>query len=571
MERKFSYSTTIELIKAGPDDEKGAMKMKGIASTPSKDRQGDTIDPSGFELSYFLQNGLINWNHEWKKNPLSIIGKPTAAKVNKQNQLEVDYYLFKGHKMAEEVYALSKAMAENGLSLGLSIEGKVLETDPKDKKKIKRAMITDLAVTPHPINQGTTTEIAKSLQLEELIDFDSLGDFEVGTDGEIVRKAMDTSTGEDLIPESLDKDLKMEVYKACTGKVYKSMDELKKGGYVHKGKDGCWYKSAEQEAEMMKGANKKSEKKLFTKSEFVNLLTSQYPGTTPEQAEGVFEFTEIFKSIQMEKLEQEQKRTVSTEDMASALEALAIVKGESTETVAEEAAAQEEEAATETEETIEKGEDTNPFAGLSQEERATKRDELLKSLSDINALEEDREEAAEEEEAIEKGEATETVAEEAAAEEAVEEQEEEEEPAGEQNELVKGISSILAKSIKGMQTESDKKFAAVGTLIKGLQEDLAEIKGEELPQRSVTAQKYVAKPGEIEKGEGGDQLDGNTFSLSTQKHKLATVLTDRFLEKAESSDIDQGLRGDLMALEAGGLITPRLGAFAKSENITIIA
>jgi hypothetical protein len=547
MERTFSYNTRIDLIKAKGDNKNGTMLMKGVASTPKKDTQGDTLDPSGFELAYFLKNGLINWNHEWKKNPMSIIGKPTSAGVNKEGNLEVDYYLFKGHKMAEEVYALSKAMQENGLSLGLSIEGKVLETDPNDKKKIKRAMITDLAITPHPINLGTTTEIAKSLKLDELIDFEALGDFSIGTDGRIIQKAADTESTDALIPEDLETDTKSEIYKSDDGKEFKDKDELEKAGYIHKCDNGTYSKTKKE---------KKSEEKLFSKSEFTNLLLNRYKGTTQKQADSVYNYVLNFKKIKMQTENTGTEKKVSDEDFNSALEALSVVKAQTTEVVEGDA----------TEEVVEMA-SGKELSEMSPEEIAERKSELEKSLAAITAL--STEEVVEvveevEEEEVEEGEEEEV-------ETAATTEEEVVEPT-DQDSLIKGLSTMISGHLEKNKTASDEKFQAVGVLIKGLSDEIEALKGAPLEARTVTTSEYLAKPGEIIKGNETDVLGGTVYSVSKQKNILATKLTDAFLQKSEdpTSNVVEGVRGDLMALEAGSIVTPRLREFAKSEGITIL-
>ena len=98
------------------------------------------------------------------------------------------------------------------------------------------------------------------------------------------------------------------------------------------------------------------------------------------------------------------------------------------------------------------------------------------------------------------------------------------------------------------------------------------MRSEPVEARTVQTTEYVAKPGEIVKSEATENLSGNTFSVATQKRALATKLTDVFLQKSEdpTANVDQALRGDLMAFEAGSIVTPRLETFAKSEGISII-
>ena len=555
MSRTFSYNTSIssvEIIKAKGDAKNGAMIMKGIASTPKKDTQGDTLDPNGFELAYFLKNGLINWNHEWKKNPMSIIGKPTSAGVNAAGELEVGYYLFKGHKMAEEVYALSKAMAENGLQLGLSIEGKVLEADPKDPKSIKRAMITDLAITPHPINLGTTTEIAKGLKLDSLIDFDALGDFAVGPEGKLIVKAASTESIKETIPESLDKKVKQPLlFKASDGAEFDSEEEIEKAGYVNKGTDGLYYKADENIKSIKKAADG-----LLSKSEFTKLLIEQY-NTSEVQAEGVFNYVLNYKEIKMNKEDQNSQKSVSKEDLANALEALSLTKGAAVEVIETKTEVVEEEETTGV-----------ALADMTPEELTAHKEVLMKGLEAVSDLEGTSDVVETEEEETEEEETEEETTEETT-EVASTETETVEEPT---SEFAKGLSTMIAGHLETARTAADEKFEAIGTLMKGMSDEIATLKGEALPQRTVEVTEFKNNPREIVKGEESAVLAENTYSVSKNKNALATKLTDVFLQKSEdpTAQVDQGLRGDLMAFEAGSIVTPRLETFAKGLGITIL-
>ena len=563
--REFSYSTTVDIIKAKGGSKNGDMLMKGVASTPSQDTQGDTLDPTGFELSYFLKSGLINWNHEWKANPMSIIGKPTAASVNEKNELVVEYYLFKGHKMAEEVYALAQAMQSNGLQLGLSIEGKVLEADPKNPKSIKRAMITDLAITPHPINQGTVTELAKGMKLGELIDFEAIGDFKVSPDGKLIVKAADTGSVEATIPESLDKKVKQPlIYKGEDGKDYDSEEDIIKAGFAHKGDDGVWTK----EPKTIKSI-KKVAKELFSKSEFTKLLLQEYSGTSEKDAESVFNYVSKYKQIKMSKEALIEKGKVSQEDLASALSALnSIKKSQETETVIIEEVAEVKVEASSEEETT-----GISLADMSPDELESHKEALQKGLDAIEVFTATTEAPEETPETPEETETPEVEVVAVETTEAVVVAPVVETPAvEEQSDLVKSLSTIIATNIQKGQAASDLKFEAVGTLIKGLQDDLAEMRSEPVEARTVQTTEYVAKPGEIVKSEATENLSGKTFSVATQKRALATKLTDVFLQKSEDPtvNVDEALRGDLVAFEAGSIVTPRLKTFAKSEGISII-
>ncbi len=124
------------------------------------------MDPLGLETDYLFGKGLpsgaggfVNYDHE----PSTIVGIPLDGKLNRQGL----FMRWKGLKTAfmdkivEQMHAMEKA---GGLRrYGMSIEGVVRERDPDDARKIKRAYIRNVALTPTPVHPGTWVEFAKSL------------------------------------------------------------------------------------------------------------------------------------------------------------------------------------------------------------------------------------------------------------------------------------------------------------------------------------------------------------------------------------------------------------------------
>lgn len=512
---KFRYDTTVEIIKGGPGNE-GKLLMKGVASDASKDSDGHNLNPSGFDTTYFLEKGFMNWNHEWKKNPMSIVGKPTKAFVNKDNQLEIEYSLFKGHKMAEEVYQLAEVLGKNNMHLGLSIEGHVLATDPKDSNKITKARITDCAITPHPKNSGTITSIIKGNNFQELVDFEKLGSFEVSPEGALIVKGMSTETAEDIIPESVEGQ---------------SKDKKKK----------------------KKEGDEDDEKKL-TKGEVFERLSKMNKNITLEAADAIFNYTLKFQKSQEMKTIVEDTPEVSNEALTGALEKLGLVKGTETETVEDAAAegegeGQEQEEGAEAPATqIEKGAEPKAIADMTVEERAAHKMELQKGMDALAALE--------------KGTPAEEIIPDVQG----------------SSELVKAVTSAILKSEERQTKNFNEKAKAIGVLtnenaelIKGLTERLEELEDQPKGGRAVLTKGFQPKPGE-ELEKGGDGTEGmQVISLSQNKAQLCSTLTDIALEKAGGADkIDSRLRADLVALEAGSHVSDAVMTFAKAQNIQIV-
>ena len=158
----FRFFVPFEISKAKDKEGKEVMKIAGIASTSDRDSDGEVLDTSGFDLSYFMSNGFINWHHQSKGSPEAIIGEPTKAEIRKEG-LYVEGLLYPESKLAKQVYELATGLEKSSSTrrLGFSIEGKVLERDLLDERFVKRAKITGLAVTPAPKNASTLVDIMK--------------------------------------------------------------------------------------------------------------------------------------------------------------------------------------------------------------------------------------------------------------------------------------------------------------------------------------------------------------------------------------------------------------------------
>lgn len=202
------------------------MVVFGRATTNIKDRQAETLEPSGFLIDEFLSDGLVNLEHNYvrKGDPSAIIGEPIDAYI-KDDAFFVKAKLYKGHKTAEALWDTLLLMKENGSKrkLGWSIEGKSLEKDPMNKKRITKAKIKNIALTFSPVGYNTYADIAKGEQSKDYVEpvWDEKttnGNFllrqEVG--GKVItvnkdwsvdikEKSMDTGSLKPLIKESLSK------------------------------------------------------------------------------------------------------------------------------------------------------------------------------------------------------------------------------------------------------------------------------------------------------------------------------------------------------------------------------
>lgn len=140
------------------------MKIRGVASTPDEDADGEVLEPEGFDLSIFKTQGYINWHH--MRDPSAIIGEPTKAEI-KGRKLHLEATLYPEQKLAREAFELAQMLETNSTTrrLGFSIEGKAIERDPANPKRVTKAQITGCALTPLPKNPSTFAEIVKAMNV----------------------------------------------------------------------------------------------------------------------------------------------------------------------------------------------------------------------------------------------------------------------------------------------------------------------------------------------------------------------------------------------------------------------
>jgi len=203
----------VEIQKGFNEQGTEIMKLGGIASTIDKDFDGESLDPSGFDVTPLLQSGIVNWHHQVKGQPKTIIGEPTKAEI-KPEGLYIETELYPSSQIAKDVWELAQTLQKDSKTrrLGYSIEGKVLKRksdDPKspDFKKILKASITGVAITHQPKNPKTFANIIKGE-----VDNDDIDDEVEET--EEIEKEMNTENGAALKKESVNKDMKTSLTKS---------------------------------------------------------------------------------------------------------------------------------------------------------------------------------------------------------------------------------------------------------------------------------------------------------------------------------------------------------------------
>lgn len=167
MSKKFNFHIPAEIFKSEEED---VWRVRGIASTPDQDLQGELVDQEGLDISPLKAGkGLFNWDHQ--KGPENILGQIEEADfvdVEGKKCLMVDGYLFKNQERAKAFYNILTSMKKgNAPRIHMSIEGKILGRDPMNPKAIKKARIDKVALTMDPVNPYTYAELVKSLTAKD--------------------------------------------------------------------------------------------------------------------------------------------------------------------------------------------------------------------------------------------------------------------------------------------------------------------------------------------------------------------------------------------------------------------
>lgn len=151
---------TISIEEAGLRLDSGkAMSFSGIASAfNGVDSYGDTILPGAFAqtLSNRQRPIQMRWNHFGP-----VIGRWTKAAEDDRG-LYVEGELTPGHSVAEDVYALMKHGAVNGLSICFRIPPGGSEKDGK-LRKLKRIDLIEISVVEEPADLGARVGDVKSV------------------------------------------------------------------------------------------------------------------------------------------------------------------------------------------------------------------------------------------------------------------------------------------------------------------------------------------------------------------------------------------------------------------------
>jgi hypothetical protein len=188
------------------------MMLYGVASDNSKDAQGQTLEPSGYQIDRFISDGFIDYEHLGNERASYHIGEPVEGYV-KDNKFFIKAKLWNKSKRARDVWDTIHVMKSSGSKrkVGWSIQGKAVAKDPYDENHITKAIVTKCTLTFSPINYNTWADIVKGVQKDDFVNYEF--DEDEANGGRIY--LLDV-TNPDGVRVTIDKDFNIKVYKSMS-------------------------------------------------------------------------------------------------------------------------------------------------------------------------------------------------------------------------------------------------------------------------------------------------------------------------------------------------------------------
>jgi len=534
------YSNSFDLVKAKDDDGNEIMRIGGIAATEDIDQQDEVLLVEGMSIDN-LVGGLANWQHQSLKNPASIVGIISKAEKRKRGlYLECD--LFPEHDMSKSVYKLTKMLNKSSSKqkMAFSIEGKAIERDSFNPKRVTKSIISAVAITPTPVNKSTFAQIIKG----EVSMDDSLLDPEFEKSEPNGGKTLIV----DIVDDSgtrimVDSDYNLTTEKALTSESGSALIE-----------------------ESVEGSTKKINKSFFINDENVNFTTileksqvydyflKAIPEITPNASKRLFTtivaLNKTQGSIMPEQITLETlKKAFENLNILSQMDASELEKGSSMQTPNEETQGGKMTTIEKMSSMVEKGcskEDIMKAMKEDKEENydeeemekmyesnfGKKKDDMKKSEESIEdklakaqeTLDLLKAEKAKEDEALVKSETLETIEAKSNVEELIKGlQSNFEEKISSFETLIKGVISDN-ELLKSQSSAKEDELRKAQDVLEKAQSDYNELANEAKKPKSIQTQAF------IQKGETPETFGGASEKMSVQNRKAILAKADSFID-----------------------------------------
>ena len=169
-EDQFRFEFEFDALEKSKIDGREGRFIGGYVSTDHLDRQGERLIQEGLDFSHFLSKGWFNDNHSADAD--SLIGYPTSARLDTLPDGHKGWYVegellpAGANARADSIWNIAQGLAKAGgkRKLGYSVEGSILDRDPRNPKTVRKAQVREVAITRCPVNTKTSLNLlAKSL------------------------------------------------------------------------------------------------------------------------------------------------------------------------------------------------------------------------------------------------------------------------------------------------------------------------------------------------------------------------------------------------------------------------
>lgn len=167
---QFRFEMEVDVLEKSKIDGRSGRFISGYVSTDHLDRQGEQLIQEGLDFSHFLSKGWFNDNHSPDTDAL--VGYPTTARLDSLPDGHKGWYV-EGELLpegtshrADNIWNIAQGLAKAGghRKLGYSVEGSILDRDPSNPKRVRKAQVREVAITRVPVNTKTSLSVlAKSL------------------------------------------------------------------------------------------------------------------------------------------------------------------------------------------------------------------------------------------------------------------------------------------------------------------------------------------------------------------------------------------------------------------------
>ncbi len=141
---------------------KKAGTIEVLASTGDVDRDGEVIDPKGWDIANFIKNPVILWAHQYAELPIGIAEK--VEKVKEGLKIVVRFASAEANPRAGQV----RKLVEEGIQKAVSVGFIPRKRDPNDESKIIEAELLELSFVPVPANPNALALAMKKGHTEEM-------------------------------------------------------------------------------------------------------------------------------------------------------------------------------------------------------------------------------------------------------------------------------------------------------------------------------------------------------------------------------------------------------------------